>query len=277
MSDYPRSVYQEFAPTAPLARFVVCTWTQQIGEGERSYLQHVLPDGCADIIWTEEAPAFVVGPATRTVLASIPPRSTLVGIRFRPGLAPALLGAPARLLCDREFPLADLCGPLANQLAEQVAEQSTIAARIQQFETTLIQRLGDTGLTGTDHAVNMAVSRIARDPTVRIAELSRSLGISSRQLHRRFHDAVGYSPKTLQRILRFQRLLDLARQNQGPQLDLAALAFDAGYADQAHMSRDVREFSERTPTAILANPASTLAMSDFFKTDQADSPIIPCD
>ncbi|WP_254053255.1 helix-turn-helix domain-containing protein [Singulisphaera sp. GP187] len=103
------------------------------------------------------------------------------------------------------------------------------------------------------------------------------MGISSRQLHRRFHDSVGYGPKTLQRILRFQRLLELARNEPAPRLDLAALAFEAGYADQAHMSREVRELADNTPTSVLANPASTLAMADFFKTASGEPPIIPCD
>ncbi|AGA28899.1 DUF6597 domain-containing transcriptional factor [Singulisphaera acidiphila] len=279
MSPYPESAYQEFAPAAPLARFLICTWTQQIGEGERDYPQRVLPDGCTDVVWTEETPPLVVGPATRTFVASVPPRSTLIGVRFRPGLAPVLLGAPARLMRDRQVPLVDLWGALANRLFEQVAERRTTRDRVRQFETALLDRLDHAGPADThpDDVVIAAVAWMAGHPNGRISALSRAMGISSRQLHRRFHDAVGYSPKTLQRILRFQRLLDLARNKPAPRLDLAALALEAGYADQAHMSRDVRELSACTPTSVLANPASTLAMADFFKTAHAEPPIIPFD
>ncbi|WP_406699385.1 helix-turn-helix domain-containing protein [Singulisphaera sp. Ch08] len=275
MSKYPTSKYQEFAPAAPLARFVVCTWTQQTGEGEQDYHQRVLPDGCTDVIWTEETPPLVVGPATRAFVAPVPPCSTLIGVRFRPGLAPVLLGAPARLMRDRQVPLADLWGPSAIRLSDQIAERQTTRTRIRQFESTLLDRLDRAG--PADNVIIRAVAWIAQKPCGRISELSRAIGISSRQLHRRFHDAVGYSPKTLQRILRFQRLLDLAHNEPSPRLDLAALAFKAGYADQAHMSRDVRELSEGTPTSVLPNSESTLAMADFFKTASTESPMIHFD
>ncbi|WP_254053256.1 DUF6597 domain-containing transcriptional factor [Singulisphaera sp. GP187] len=163
MSDYPASEYQEFAPAAPLARFVVCTWTQQTGEGSQAYPQRVLPDGCTDVIWTEEEPPLVVGPATRMIVAPIPPRSTFIGVRFRPGLAPVLLGAPARLIRDRQVPLVDLWGPLASRLFEQIAERPTTKARIRQFETALLDRLDRAG--PTDDLVIAAVAWMADDPT----------------------------------------------------------------------------------------------------------------
>jgi AraC-like DNA-binding protein len=66
-------------------------------------------------------------------------------------------------------------------------------------------------------------------------------------------------------VLRLQRLLTLA--GRGPEWPaLAALAAEAGYADQAHMTRELRELAGRVPSALLRNPRSTLEMSDFFKT-----------
>jgi transcriptional regulator GlxA family with amidase domain len=76
------------------------------------------------------------------------------------------------------------------------------------------------------------------------------VALSERQLRRRFHDAVGYGPKTLGRVMRLQRFLRLARAQ--PDAGLAALAADAGYADQAHLSGDARALTGRTPSALLA-------------------------
>jgi AraC-like DNA-binding protein len=86
------------------------------------------------------------------------------------------------------------------------------------------------------------------------------------RLHRHFTAAVGYGPKTLQRVLRLQRVL--AQAGRQPLVGrLADIALDAGYADQAHMSREVRALTGRNPRALLDGAQSTLDLSDLFKTD----------
>jgi methylphosphotriester-DNA--protein-cysteine methyltransferase len=98
-----------------------------------------------------------------------------------------------------------------------------------------------------------------------VEELARSLGVSPRHLQRRFVAAVGYGPKTFQRIARFQRLLALAHTPRGVRPGLTDLALDAGYADQAHMTREVGELAGRTPARLLGDAASTLILSDLFE------------
>ena len=90
-------------------------------------------------------------------------------------------------------------------------------------------------------------------PGTRVSELD--LGLSERQLRRRFADAVGYGPKTLARVLRFQRFLELARGGD----DLARLAFAAGYADQAHLTRECGRLAGRTPPAQLVASGAAAA------------------
>jgi AraC-like DNA-binding protein len=71
--------------------------------------------------------------------------------------------------------------------------------------------------------------------------------MSERTLRRRFEDAFGYGPKTLDRILRFHRFRRLQRQGEG---STALLAIEAGYADQAHLIRESRRLTGVTPTAL---------------------------
>ncbi|MFF0773438.1 DUF6597 domain-containing transcriptional factor [Nonomuraea wenchangensis] len=92
-----------------------------------------------------------------------------------------------------------------------------------------------------------------------VSEVARDLGLSERQLHRRSLTAFGYAPKTLQRIVRFQRALSLARAG----VPLATVAAEAGYADQAHLSREVKRLSGvslRTlaPPSPVPPPASSV-------------------
>ncbi|MDF3148621.1 helix-turn-helix domain-containing protein, partial [Streptomyces sp. T21Q-yed] len=73
------------------------------------------------------------------------------------------------------------------------------------------------------------------------------LGLGSRQLHRRCLTAFGYGPKTLARILRLQRALALARGG----VTFADTAVRAGFADQAHLARDVKELAGRPLGELL--------------------------
>lgn len=275
----PASRYHELLPPPSLRRHLVCTWSQTVSSGAGTYAQRVLPDGCVDIVWIGASPAIVAGPATRLVIVPVPPRTTIVGVRFRPGWCPPGLGVPASELCDREVGLAELWGRAADQLSEQVAAGRTVPARLAAIERALASRWA--GHPPGDPLVTAAVAWLAHHPGQPVHRLARDLGVSSRHLQRRFVTAVGYGPKTFQRIARFQHLLALGRSRgahlpcpgqPGQPRALGALALAAGYADQAHMTRDVRALAGTTPAALLGRSASTLEMSELFKTAPARAP-----
>ncbi len=212
----------------------------------------MLPDGCADIVWIGAAPPMVAGPATRTVIALLPAPSVVIGVRCHPGNAPGLLGLPASELLDREIPLRQIWGASADQLWARIGEATGVAAKLAIAEVELAARA--MAARPGDPLVAAAVRWLARHPAGRVERLSGLLDIGSRQLRRRFRASVGYGPKTLQRVLRLQRLLALA--GRGPERPaLAALAAEAGYADQAHMTRELGELAGRVPSAPVARPA----------------------
>jgi len=77
--------------------------------------------------------------------------------------------------------------------------------------------------------------------------MADQLGLSERQLHRRCLPVFGYGPRRLARILRMSRALDEADAGR----PLAQVAADCGYADQAHLCRDVLALTGATPTELL--------------------------
>jgi transcriptional regulator GlxA family with amidase domain len=129
---------------------------------------------------------------------------------------------------------------------EQVMEQPDGATRRLNLGHALLTSMQCPSLV--DPAVLAGIKWLSRRPHGRIVELSRWIGISERQLHRRFSAAVGYGPKMFQSVLRFQRLLNTARETAHSLADLAAIA---GYADQAHMSRDVHRLAGLPPTMLF--------------------------
>ena len=268
MIAMPTSTYREYRPPAALAGHVLCVWSQMIGSGGSPYSHRVLPDGCADIVWVGEAPAVVAGPATGTVVVPLPPRTLVVGVRLRPGAASAVLGLPASELADRDTPLRDIWGLGAGALSARVTEQLSIPTRLAAAAAALAGRLADAG--PPDPMIAAATRWLARHPEGQVADLARLLEVGERRLRRRFAATVGYGPKTLQRVLRLQGLLALAGRSRGA--SLAALAAEAGYADQAHMSRELRLLTGRSPSTLLEGSASTLELSDLFKTEATSAP-----
>jgi len=106
-----------------------------------------------------------------------------------------------------------------------------------------------------DPVVEEATRRIMLDWASDVTSLASVLCISERQLRRRFEAATGFAPKILQRILRFQRFLALAQQPRQRRPNLALLAAEAGYADQAHLSRDSLRLAGRSPRIVLRESA----------------------
>jgi AraC-like DNA-binding protein len=215
-----------------MAAHVACLWTSEASGGA------VLPDGCADVVWTG-AGLVVAGPATGAVAPDIAPGTRVFGVRFLLGAAGPGLGLPAAELADLTVPLADVWDAA---VAERVAAGG-LPALLQAVRVRL------RAAERVDPLARAAALGLAA-PGARVAALGDTLGISERQLRRRFADAVGYAPKTLARVLRFQRFLALAAR--GGRGDLAGLAFAAGYADQAHLTRECLRLSGRTPATLLA-------------------------
>jgi AraC-like DNA-binding protein len=208
----------------------------------------VLPDGSIGIVWHEGRGATLVGPHTGPAPSTRSPGTTIVGASFHPGAAPALLGVSADALRDLEVPLEEVWGDDAERLEEDLDGADSAPARLQRIQDELRRRLKRAA--PPDDLVMVAVARLDGSGRRRVRAISSELGISERQLRRRFHAAVGYGPKTLARVLRFQRMLGLARERQGR--NLVRIAMEAGYADQAHMTVDCTRLGGMPPARLLA-------------------------
>lgn len=191
----------------------------------------VLPDGCMDLLW-HEGRLLVAGPDTRAYVTQ-GAQGVWAGVRFSPGTAPALLGVPAHELLDRRIELADL---------RSASEVRRLASRVHAADAP------ERGLE--ELALRLAADTAPPDPLLRplvtaldsgcpVAAVADELGLGARQLHRRSLAAFGYGPKTLARVLRLQRALRMARGG----VPYAETAARAGFADQAHLARDVKELA----------------------------------
>ena len=191
----------------------------------------------------------VAGPATREVIVDIPAHAAALGVRFGPGAAGAALGVAARELRDRTVAMQDVWGAPAIELAERLSATPR-ADRLAVLAAAVARRLD--AARGPDALVARASALLGAGMPVTAA--SREVALTDRHLRRRFHDAVGYGPKTLQRVLRLRRFLDLAES--GPSADLARAAAEAGYSDQSHLTRECSDLTGLPPAALLAARAA---------------------
>jgi AraC-like DNA-binding protein len=172
--------------------------------------------------------------------------TTPVGLRLRPEARARTLGVPAQEVVDRHVRLDQLWRRQeVRDASERLLEQRTAAARVATAQSLFASRRDEIG--SRDSIVEHAASLVTA--AERVDRVAREPGISERQLHRRFLASVGHGPKTFQRIVRFQKLLAIARAHPSTRLDHVALL--AGYADQAHMTREVGQFARVTPSALL--------------------------
>lgn len=195
-------------------------WRAEAPPGGRT--TRILPDGCLDLIWASGR-VFVAGPDTATELTTMPPGTRTYALRFAVGTGPGVLGVPADAFTDREVPLEDVWGVAATRrLAEaddpMRALEDAAARRWRPPDRAMVAVAGQ--------------ARAGRP----VDAIAASCGLSARQLLRRCTTTFGYGPKLLTRILRMQRALEAARAGT-PFAEVAALS---GYADQAHLARDVR-------------------------------------
>jgi AraC-like DNA-binding protein len=221
--------YRELPPPHALRDVVACLWLRVCASAGDL---RVLPDACSDVIWQRGAGTTVAGPDTTAKVVGRAPGDVLVGMRFRPGAGGGALGVPLDALRD---------------LRVEVAEVDTKFELDGELEPSEVVAHLVTAAAGRrpDPLVAAAAPRVAERE---IAGVARDLGVSERQLRRRFHAAAGYGPKTLARVLRFRRFVAAVDRGRD---DLAALAFEAGYADQAHLTRETTRLAGVPPAAFV--------------------------
>jgi AraC-like DNA-binding protein len=235
--------YREIPPPRPLHDEIECAWTAGVAADGPAETVEVLPDGCMDLVWTGQE-LLVAGPDTGPHPARREPGVLSAGLRFAPGRLPAMLGLPAAQVRDQRVPLAELHPSLARRAL----------ARLEQGERPLPVLLGlALALPGdpAEHAVRAVADQLAAGASARAT--ADRLGWTERSLHRRCLAAFGYGPAVLRRVLRFRKASLLLYEG----VPIAEAAAEAGYADQPHLSREMRALAGVAPSQIYAGQRSS--------------------
>lgn len=242
--------YREVRPIGVLGEHVAAVWVRSARDphtgSETAVDYREIPDGGLNLVCRTGQPLQIVGPLTAPRPGRLAAGEVMVGLRLRPGAATAI-GMPAGELADRTVDAADLLGHTDD---DRLAAADPITALGLMADLVLTSAED----TRPDPMITEAIRRLANEPD--IATVWREMGLSERSFRRRFGVGVGVGPKTLQTLLRFQRLLRRAQRAVAAgrpiaEHGLAALAGDLGYADQPHLSRECLRITGSTLGSYL--------------------------
>jgi AraC-like DNA-binding protein len=221
--------------------------------------------------WTARDGVWVVGLHTRHQLTKAAGERHFMVVRFTPIGAHLFLGLPMHLIANEAVDLEQIEPALARALTTRIGVARSWADRFAAMESLIAERVADAKIPAS---VTLAWRRlVAADGSIALGSLAAEMDCSHRTLIARFRAWVGLPPKTIARLLRFNRAMRsldrLSRtREQGPvgkpyietgqaddrlagAIQWADLAADCGYVDQPHLIKDFREFAGTTPDAFL--------------------------
>jgi AraC-like DNA-binding protein len=256
--------YKEIPASTRLARYIRCFWTlEAAGSPAGSAPEPVMPDGCIELIFNladpfrryhadgspEIQPLSIVAGQMRSC-AIIEPTGAidLFGVRFQHAGAAPFFRFPLNELTDSIPDLRLAWGHAGREIEARIQDAGSTRQRVEIMEFELLRLLDQ---NERSDGIAEAASRfiVEQNGLLSIDGLAGRMGVNGRRLERRFQQKLGLSPKRFSRIVRFQNFL-AAVTGGGNILD-TALSF--GYYDQAHLIREFREFSGKTPLAFFDN------------------------
>jgi len=251
------------APAAPLDRFIDDVYCLSGVPRHRRLTVPPMPSAHLMINLGEPVRLYVSDPSvppavliggwfmgvwTRRFVIEHAPPVCVVGVHFKPwGLSP-FAGVPVNELRDRWVPMEAVWAGALDRLRDRLAVAASTRARLAIMEDELHSRLAPT--RGHDLVTNAAGRLATSWGAVPVGALTGDAGVSATHLTTQFKSHVGVTPKRVARIYRFARLIltvDTTRR-----VDWAQMAGPAGYFDQAHLSKEFKDFTGHTPSDYLA-------------------------
>jgi AraC-like DNA-binding protein len=255
-------VYQEYPIAEPLKPYVKVIWSM---ESEESWAppMRILPDSCVELIIHFHKPyktafstnkseiqpqSFVVAQMKNFIEIEPHGKIGMISVRFSAQGAYHFFGMPMKEIANGIVDLKLVWNNLAKEIEDRIVTCNNTNQRNQIIQHYLLIQLSKNGKTDTtlEHSLSLIYSTGGQ---IRADEIATKIGMSNRQLVRKFNDSIGLSPKEFSRIIKFIGSLNYLKSNR--EGNLAEAAYSCGYYDQAHFIHDFKEYSGLTPSQFL--------------------------
>ncbi|WP_429457255.1 helix-turn-helix domain-containing protein [Microbacterium sp. ZKA21] len=234
--------FHRLAPPAAAADFVEWFWIPEWNiEPGRTSRQHVVAYPALNLV-VDAGGVELVGPTTRASHRDLTGRGWAIGALLKPAAVAALIDEPSALRDgSRTFDAPDLHRDVVQEMGEGGRARATAV-----FADWLVDRVG-TPSPGALDANAMAAMLMSDAAILRDEDAAERLSVSVRTMQRLAHRYVGLSPAAMIRRRRLQEAAQRVREH--PDIDLATLAAELGYADHAHLTNDFRAVLGFTPSS----------------------------
>jgi AraC-like DNA-binding protein len=258
--------FTHFAPSDILKPYVKCYYIFE-SDADIEFEDTVFPSGNMEVIFNLGAGSWessvdsqflktpsveLWGQITKPLAIRSRGKHTMLGIRFLPHAAACFFNDEPGVFNDQVADFSAIIGNPVKILHAQLLETTATNSRIALIESFLVKRLAlnEKKVSKLDKVATILTS-IKKDPEEsNISAIASTYGITARYLHKLIYQHTGLSPKSFNKINRFQLSLKLIAKNDQP---LTAIAYDCGYFDQSHFIRDFKSFTGVTPSAYLEN------------------------
>lgn len=251
--------YAEYPVPSPISHMVQCGWSFTANNDlQGAYAHHVLPDGCISLVYRAGSPPFggmliLSGPRTRELRVDVFAGNRFCGIRFWPDTGGLFLGLDPVKLREHAVPFVTHSPEMANALKftlDACNDLERTQRRFHEFALSRTQSSRSRELA-LDDAVRQTIVLINQtDGAESVTKIAETIGLSPRQIQRRFRARVGLTPKEYARIRRMRSALSNALE-VNPK-DWATVAAQAGYSDQSHLTRDAAAMTGLSPASFEA-------------------------
>lgn len=271
-------MHQEFEPPEPLRDTIKSFWYERRDFGDQESDFEVVPDGYAEIIFyfgtlsriaqdggVQSLPSpFIMGLLNQPAIFYAKNRLEVIGVRCFPWTVFDLLGLPSGQggVHVFEHPVAEL-QPILSSLMNAGMIHDVLAELEQYFLNARSRIAIDSMLFKAGGAIRAA------NGTIPVSQVAAAANTTIRTLERKFKHSSGFTVKDVSGLTRFEQV-----RNQlwlDPDANLAGLAHELGYTDQAHLSREFKRYSGTTPGAFArkARKRKQAMSNDFVAFVQA--------
>ncbi len=241
-------LYREFKPGARLQSWVAAYWHFRVNTSAGAQILHTIPLTGAAMMAVGMSGGWIAvdGPRTRPLQVPVHAGDEFWGVHFVPGAAEWLLG---RALRDAHVSAESFAAPswISGTLArlEQVRTLSNARKALDLSLCELTKRTPH-----LDPHVLACIGLIIRsNGSLPISQIAAAIGLSERQLRRRFRATSGLTPKEFARVRRARAaLVDAAH---APLPRWCEIALERGFADQAHLIAEFRRTLGTTPRSMM--------------------------
>jgi AraC-like DNA-binding protein len=256
--------FRQFPPSDILKAYIKCFYIFQ-SDTDTEFDDTVFPSGNMEIvfnlgngIWESsienefyKTPQIELwGQITKPLAIKSKGKHTMLGIKFLTHSAAYFLNDEVGAFNDRVYDLSHIIGSSVKNLHAQLLENTETKKRIELVENFLIKRLAGSEKKSSriDKVADILASIRKNETENNLTNIASRHGITPRYLHKLIYRHTGLSPKSLNKINRFQLSLKLMAKNEQP---FTSIAYDCGYFDQSHFIRDFKSFTRLTPSGYL--------------------------